>query len=256
MKEGQRLWTRNELILAINLYCKLPFGRLHRLNPEVIHLANLIGRTPSSVAFKLVNFASLDPSLQARGIKGASNVSNLDKELWSEFYDHWDILPYESEKLLAKSENTTVEQLNHINEDELPKQGKVREQLVKTRVNQSFFRNAVLAAYNNTCCITGLSQREFLIAGHIRPWGIDEANRLNPRNGIAINALHDRAFETGFLTITTDYVIKISPLLMKQKSEQVEKYFLQYNNQKIILPSRFLPDIDFLNYHNQERFKS
>ena len=73
MKKGQKLWTRDELILAINLYCKLPFGRLHRSNPEVIHLAELIGRTPSSIAYKLVNFASLDPSLQARGIKGASN---------------------------------------------------------------------------------------------------------------------------------------------------------------------------------------
>lgn len=255
MKEGQKLWTREELILTINLYCKLPFGRLHRNNPEVIHLANLIGRTPSSVAFKLVNFASLDPSLQARGIKGASNVSNLDKEIWKEFYNHWDILPYESEKLLAKVENTTVEQLNHINENELPKEGKVREQLVKVRVNQSFFRSTVLAAYNNTCCITGLQQREFLIAGHIRPWGIDEANRLNPRNGIAINALHDKAFENGYLTITRDYTIKISSVLLKQKSQEVENYFSRYENQKVILPSRFLPDLNFLNYHNQERFK-
>lgn len=79
MKEGQKLWTRDELILAANLYCKLPFGRLHRLNPDVINLASLIGRTPSSVAFKLVNFASLDPSLKARGIKGASNAGKLDR---------------------------------------------------------------------------------------------------------------------------------------------------------------------------------
>ena len=255
MKEGQKLWTREELILAINLYCKLPFGRLHRNNAEVIHLANLIGRTPSSVAFKLVNFASLDLSLQARGIKGASNVSNLDRNIWNEFYNHWDILPFESEKLLAKFENTTVEKLNHINECELPKEGKVREQVVKVRVNQSFFRSAVLAAYNNTCCITGLQQREFLIAGHIRPWGVDEANRLNPRNGIAINALHDKAFENGFFTITPDYRIKISSVLLKQKAEEVIFYFSRYDNQKIFLPSRFLPDLDFLSYHNQERFK-
>jgi putative restriction endonuclease len=255
MKKGQQLWTREELILTTNLYCKLPFGKLHRNNPEVIHLAKLIGRTPNSVAFKLVNFASLDPSLQARGIKGASNVSNLDKEIWNEFYNHWDLLPYESEKLLAKIENTTIEKLNHIDENELPKQGKVREQIVKIRVNQSFFRSSVLAAYNNTCCITGLQQKEFLIAGHIRPWGIDEVNRLNPRNGIAINALHDRAFESGFLTITPDYIIRISSSLLKQKSKEIETYFARYHKQKIILPSRFLPYLDFLNYHNQERFK-
>lgn len=81
MKEGQSLWTREELILAFNLYCKLPFGKMHKGNPEIIHLASLIGRTNSSVALKLGNLASLDPSLQARGIKGAQNTSKLDKEI-------------------------------------------------------------------------------------------------------------------------------------------------------------------------------
>lgn len=255
MKSGQRLWTRDELLLTINLYCKLPFGRLHRLNPEVIHLSNLIDRTPSSVSYKLVNFASLDPSLKARGIKGASNASKLDAEIWNEFFNHWDILPYESERLLAKFEHTTVEQLNQIPEEDLPKEGKVREQIVKVRVNQSFFRSSILAAYNNTCCITGINQAEFLIAGHIRPWGIDEKNRLNPRNGIAINPLHDKAFEEGFMTITPDYTIKISPLILNQKGQNIIDFFGKFENQKIILPSRFLPDVEFLKYHNEERYK-
>ncbi|WP_346238816.1 HNH endonuclease [Niabella insulamsoli] len=255
MKRGQKLWTREELILVINLYCKLPFGRLHRLNPDVINLANLITRTPSSVAFKLVNFASLDPSLKAKGIKGASNVSKLDNEIWNEFFNHWDTLPYESEKLLAQFEHTTVEQLNHIPEEDLPKEGKVREQIVMARVNQSFFRSSILAAYNNTCCITGINQIEFLIAGHIRPWGVDEKNRLNPRNGIALNALHDKAFEAGFITITPDYTIKVSPQILKQKGEQSYDFFGKFDSRKIILPSRFLPDVEFLKYHNEERFK-
>ncbi|HZK93390.1 MAG TPA: HNH endonuclease [Prolixibacteraceae bacterium] len=256
MKEGQKLWTRDELILAVNLYCKLPFGRLHRLNPDVINLANLIGRTPSSVAYKLVNFASLDPSLRARGIKGASNASNLDRIIWDEFYNNWDILPYESEKLLANYENTTVEKLNHIPEDELPKEGKTREQIVKVRVNQSFFRSLILSSYNSCCCITGIQQPEFLIAGHIRPWGLDEKNRLNPRNGVAMNALHDKAFESGLLTITTDFQIKISSILLKQtKNDWVNNFFIKYHNKEMILPSRFLPDLEFLKYHNNERFK-
>ncbi|MCU0471686.1 MAG: HNH endonuclease [Arcicella sp.] len=256
MKQGQKLWTREELILAVNLYCKLPFGRLHRLNPEVIHLAELIGRTSSSVAYKLVNFASLDPSLKARGIKGASNASKLDAEVWNEFFNNWDILPYESEKLLAHFEETTIENLNQIPDINLPKEGKMREQMIKVRVNQSFFRSSILASYNNTCCITGIQQPEFLIAGHIKPWSVDEKNRLNPQNGIAINALHDKAFETGLLTITTDYKVKISPLLFKQKkSKSIEEYFLKLDNQDIILPSRFLPDVEFLKYHNEVRFK-
>ncbi|MBF4506577.1 HNH endonuclease [Flavobacterium sp. JLP] len=256
MKEGQKLWTREELIVTVNLYYKLPFGRLHRLNPAVIHLANLIGRTPDSVAYKLVNFASLDPSLKARGIKGASNTSKLDVKIWNEFFENLDILPFESEKLLANFEHMSIEQLNHIPEFELQKEGKTRDQLLKVRVNQSFFRSSILASYNNTCCITGIQQPEFLIAGHIKPWSVDEKNRLNPQNGIAINALHDKAFETGLLTITTDFKIKISSTLLKQKkSKSIEDYFLKFDNQDIILPSRFFPDIEFLKYHNEFRFK-
>ncbi len=257
MKEGQRLWTREELIIAVNLYCKLPFGRLHSRSPEIIHLANLIGRTPSSVAYKLVNFASLDPSLKARGIKGASNASNLDKTIWNEFFNNWDVLPYESEVLLAKLEKKPLESINNISDYDIFKEGKTREQLVKVRVNQSFFRSTILASYNFTCCITGIQQTEFLVAGHIVPWSVDEKNRLNPRNGILINALHDRAFENGLITIDTDYRIKISSILMKQKNlTSVADYFVKYEGKEMGLPNRFLPDLEFLKYHNQERFKT
>jgi len=256
MKAGQKLWTREELIVAINLYCKLPFGRLHNSNPEIIKLANLIGRTANSVAYKLVNFAGLDPSLKARGIKGAANASKLDAEIWNEFFDNWDVLPYESEKLLANLQHKTIEQLNPIPESELYREGKTREQLVKVRVNQSFFRSSILASYNNTCCITGITQPELLVAGHIKPWSVDEKNRLNPQNGIAINALHDKAFESGLITITPDYKIKISPSLLKQKeSRTLEDYFLKLDNKDIILPSKFLPDVALLKYHNEFRFK-
>lgn len=258
MKQGQKLWTRVELILAINLYCKLPFGRLHSSNPEVVRLAKLINRTPGSVTYKLVNLASLDPSLQERGVKGARNTSKLDKEVWDEFYNNWDSLPFESERLLAQFEYKTIEELNFIEDEDLPVEGREREQTVKVRVNQNFFRRTVLAAYNATCCITGLQISSLLIAGHIKPWGVDENNRLNPRNGIAINSLHDKAFESGLLTITPDYKIRISPSLhdQKNKQEMIKEYFLKYDRREIILPSKFLPAREFLEYHNSERFIS
>ena len=50
MKAGQKLWTRDELVLAVNLYCNLPFGKMHKLNKQIMEFAELIGRTPSSVA--------------------------------------------------------------------------------------------------------------------------------------------------------------------------------------------------------------
>lgn len=255
MKEGQKLWSREELILAMNLYCKLEFGKIHRNNPMVIELAKLIGRTPNSVSFKLVNFASFDPSLKARGIKGASNASKLDFEIWNEFYSNWDKQPFESEKLLAEYANSTVEEINKIDINDLPKEGKVRTQLVKVRVNQHFFRSMIIASYNNQCCITGLSKKELLVAGHIRPWGIDEKNRMNPQNGLALNALHDKAFENGLITILPNFKVKVSSILKKEKNEAVKNYFMKYDNEQMLLPSRFIPDKEFLEYHNDERFK-
>lgn len=256
MKPGQKLWTEEELILTMNLYCKLPFGKLHQGRPEVIELAKLIGRTPGSVAFKLVNLASLDPSLQARGIKGASNASKLDKKVWDDFYNNWESLPFESEKLLAKMKNKNIEDELENEFDTMP-EGQTRASWVQVRVNQAFFRKMIMASYNSTCCITGIKQPELLIAGHIKPWGVDPKNRLNPQNGIAINALHDKAFENGLITITPDYTIKVSAeLLQISKDQTLQKYFLPYNNKKIIEPQRFLPDGEFLEWHNAERFRS
>jgi len=253
MKEGQRLWTREELILAINLYCKLPFGKMHSNNPDVIELAKLIHRTAGSIALKLGNFASFDPSLQARGIKGASNASKLDGQIWKEFFNNWNALAFESELLLAKYKGISVQQLHDI---QLPFDvtGKNKERIVQTRVNQAFFRKAVLASYDYSCCITGLKFPDLLVASHIRPWALDEANRLNPRNGLAINALHDRAFENGLITIGPDYRIRISESIKRNKEHITHAYFMRYENEMIQLPKRFIPDPAFLAYHHAERF--
>lgn len=148
MKDGQKLWTKDELVLAINLYCTLPFGKMHSRNPEIIKLASLINRTSGSLAYKLVNFASLDPSLKARGIKGASNTSKLDKEVWDEFFQNTSNLPFHSEVLRANLENRNLDEENGVFTNSI-REGKTKEQLVKVRVNQSFFRKSILASYNN-----------------------------------------------------------------------------------------------------------
>jgi putative restriction endonuclease len=252
MKTGQNLWTREELLLAINLYCKLPFGKLHQRHPEVIALSKLITRTPGSVAFKLVNFASLDPSLKARGIKGASNASKLDKAVWDEFYSNWDNLFVLSEELMAIKKNISIEELNEMPADDLLREGKERERIVKTRLNQYIFRRIVLANYNDMCCITGIDEPGLLIASHILPWSIDLNNRLNPQNGLALNGLHDRAFELGYLTITPEYKIRISSILKKKKSiPSIKENFLAYEDKEILLPKKFKPNPLFLKEHNK-----
>src|ERR1041385_5140204 len=82
-----RKWTRDELLVALNLYRKLSFGQLHARNPVIIELAERLQRTSGAVAMKLCNFASLDPLLRARGIRGLEGASNLDRTVWAEFME-------------------------------------------------------------------------------------------------------------------------------------------------------------------------
>lgn len=250
-------WTREELILAFNLYCKIPFGTIHIHNSQIIDLAKILGRTPSAVSWKLANLARLDPSLKKRNIAGASHGSKMDAEVWNEFNGDWDRLAYESEKLLAEKTGRQVEEVSEIELFDLPKLGKEREAIVKIRVNQSFFRKSVLAAYNYQCCITGLEIPELLNAGHIIPWSKDKENQVNPRNGLCLNAIHDRAFDRGLMTITPEFTVKVSKLVKKgSASNAVQDFLLRFDGATINKPARFLPDQKFLKYHNKNVFRT
>lgn len=250
-------WSREELILAFNLYLKLPFGKMHKHNPEIIALANLLGRTPSSIGMRLGNFASCDPYLQARGIAGLQGGMNQVKPIWDEFYTNQEELVFLSEEILATKQQTSVsaKYLNVLsNLDDLV--GEDKQRLVKTRVNQSVFRTMVLSNYNFQCCITGMAIPELLVASHIVPWSKGVQNRLNPRNGLCLNALHDKAFDKGFLTITADFKIKLSPAFGDfVKESYYQEYFLRYEGMEIMVPKKFVPDREFLEFHQEQVFK-
>lgn len=253
----RRNWTRDELIVAFNLYCKIPFGKINNRNPQIIKLANAIGRTPSAVSWKLANFASFDPSLQKRQIRGATNAGKLDKAIFGEFYNNWEDLAYESEMLLHNFfKEPFLENHSEGNDDFAFPEGKVRESIVKIRVNQAFFRSTVLAAYDNRCCITGIALTELLVASHIVPWSKDTKNRLNPENGLCLNALHDRAFDQGLITIDDNYQIKVSSTLRAMGSKaKTNHFFMAFDAQQIQLPKRFLPSKQLPKYHQETVFK-
>lgn len=248
-------WSRDELILAFNLYLKIPFGKYHRGNQDVIELAKLINRTPSAVAMRLSNFASVDPYHQKRGIKGLTGGIKQVKPIWDEFSENKEELIFESEKILAEIQNVSIERKYKTVLDGIENfegESKVRE--VKTRVNQNVFRQIMLTNYHNKCAVTGFSNPAFLIASHIIPWSVDKQNRLNPQNGILLNNLHDKAFENGYLAINNRYQILICSELRKSDDEFVQNYFKAYHRKELIRPERFLPDIQFLEKHMEEKF--
>lgn len=249
---ARRGWTREELIVAFNLYCKIPFGRIHNRNPLIIELAKAIGRSPSAVSWKLANFARLDPSLKKRNISGAPHGAEADREIWNEFSGDWGKLAFESERLLSKFAGRFAS----VAETTSFPEGRTRIATIRARVNQGFFRAAVLAAYDSRCCITGLSIPQLLNASHIVPWSVDVKNRANPRNGLCLNAIHDRAFDCGLLTVTPELKVRVSSNIKVTKRDiSAQQFLMAFEGRSIRTPSRFVPETDFLRYHNEKVFQ-
>ncbi|MDD4729299.1 MAG: hypothetical protein PHN55_11190, partial [Dysgonamonadaceae bacterium] len=146
-------WTKEETIIAFNVYCKIPFKSSSKNNPTIIKYANIIGRSPSALNMKIGNLGRLDPDLKKQGIVGLGNGSKIDKIVWDEFNGNWEKLVFESERLIAKFQNKTIEENLNFDLENLPL-GIDRERLIKARVNQSFFRSTILSSYNQKCCIT------------------------------------------------------------------------------------------------------
>lgn len=251
-------WSKEETILAFDLYCRTSFGKINSSNKDIMELAGLLGRTPGAVALKMHNLAHYDPELRKRNVTAMAHGSKLDASVWEEFSSNWEDLSYQARCILAGLKRESIDKV--VNEPEivmLP-EGRVREQLVKNRIGQDFFRMAVLNSYENRCCITGLAVPELLVASHIKPWkdADSRTERTNPMNGLTLNALHDKAFDRGLITVTPDYIIKVSSEIKPSVGgDTVEDWILSFANQKIRMPNKFFPRKEFLEYHNDVIFK-
>jgi predicted restriction endonuclease len=161
------LWTRDQLLLALRLYMRLPFGKLHQSNREIIQLAGQIGRNSNAMAMKACNFANLDPALQARGIAGA----------------------------------------------------------------------------------------ELLTASHIIPWSDSVERRADPRNGLCLNALLDRAFDRGMFTFDDELRVVVSKRLIDGTANARLKCSLdEIEGVALRSPNRFPPDLEAIRFHRANVF--
>lgn len=254
---SQGSWTREETILAFSLYCKTSFGKINKNNREIIKLASIIGRSPSAVSMKMCNFARFDPELRSRNVVGLQNGSKMDEKVWSEFFQNGEALVLESANIMAFYTNRPIEEQIDLSDlPDLPR-GIEKERIVKARLNQRFFREALLSSYNAKCCITGMSIPELLIASHIKPWKGAEpkTERTKPSNGLLLNALHDRAFDKGLISITTSFEIMISSKLSEMDTDRIcGDWISSFKGKKITLPEKFIPEKQFIEYHNDVVF--
>jgi putative restriction endonuclease len=211
----------------------------------------LLGRKIGSASRKLANFSRLDPVHQARGVSGLPRGAKGEAAVWREFAKDPEALALKCEQLLASRLGQRLEDVAEIETDDLPQAGIERDAVIKIRVNQSFFRPRILSAYEFRCCVTGLTSRPLLTASHISPWAEDKENRLNPRNGLCLNALHDRAFDRHLMWIENDFVIRFSPHVytVANNTNESTEWFTRFEGRQLILPRKFAPAPEFLELH-------
>ena len=246
MATVRRPWTRNELLVALGLYLRVPFGQISQRNPVIVRHAKLLNRSPAALSMKMGNLASLDDSLQRSGL---SNASRADRELWAELQADWagtaDAIAEANQAIGAPQRDDDVAP-PAIGEDVVTQ--------TKVRRGQALFRATVLSAYQGRCCVTGLADPRLLNASHIVPWRDDPANRLNPRNGLCLSAIHDRAFDRGLITFDTDLRLQLSEELAGSQNQFVHQAFGAYAGRQIELPEKFTPDLTLIQHHRDNIF--
>lgn len=267
---SHRPWTRDEVLLAIYLYCKVPYARLNQIYPEVKALARLIDRTPAAVSMRCCNYASFDP-VESQRVKGLMHASKGDRKIWDEVFEDWEAFILESERLLterqhaadvsagiAASSGEGNSQPPSVEEPYFPS-GDEKTRPVRIRVGQQFFRKAVLAAYEGRCCVSGLNHEALLVASHIKPWRDSDpkTERANPSNGLCLSALYDKAFDAGLMTLDdTSRVIFSSTLREHTTVDVYSRFFAPYEGKELQYPSvRFQPSVTFLSYHRDHIFE-
>lgn len=246
-------WSEEELLVAFLLYCRTSFGRLHRSNPDIVKLSRVLGRTPSAVAMKACNFASLDPAQRARNIRALGNVSQANRQMWIRFQQNPEKVAFDAEAAYAALTGHDSPPLEQ--ELQLPEGPSDIARMVRARRVQAFFRDAVMISYDFRCVLSDIAVPELLTASHIIPWAVDVDRRADPRNGIALNALYDRAFDRGLITFDHCWRVVLSRRLRADNAPPFHrKFLLSLEGQRLRLPSRFAPDPDAMEYHREQVF--
>ena len=241
-------WTEEQLVEVLRLYCRTEFGKIHNRNPSIIELAKKLERTPSSVSLKMSNFAALDPTIDR---KGMSNFSALDRETWNKFFANIDAYIINEATQEPHIENSSFNEEQAVFELDIPfnlRSGYDVNVEAKQRIGQSFFRSMVIASYDGKCAATNVDSNQLLVASHIVPWSKNKSVRLDPSNGICLNALFDRAFDRGLISFSDTFKILYSSSLPKNTKMTLQSM----TNGILRLPSKFQPNIEYLKEHREQ----
>lgn len=242
----RKAWTREDIIVAYALYCVTPMSKINTSNKVIQEVAQLRGFSRSSLIMRMQNFRAIDPNAPS----GLKRAAKMDRAIFEEFRLDWGALSLQAEQITG---------LALFDADPLNGAKRLSSLTNRSQVSRErqFFRRAVLASYEYRCCISGQTLPDMLIASHIKPFKIcrSSTDRTTPENGLCLNVFYDKAFDQGYITVEPDLTIRVSQKAREFPDNCTESWLLSLEGESIILPSRFRPRREFLEYHNDAVFK-
>lgn len=242
----RKAWTREDIIVAYALYCVTPMSKINISNKVIQEVAKLIGASTGSLNARMQNFRAVDP----RQTSSLGRIAKMDRDVYEEFRHDWGTLSLQAEQITG---------LSLFDADPVNGAKPLSSLTDRNRVSRErhFFRSSVLSAYEYRCCISGQTLPAMLVASHIKPFQKcrSGSDRMNPENGLCLNVFYDKAFDQGYITVDPSLTIRVSKRVEDFPDAFTEKWLLGLQGESIILPSRFRPRDEFLEYHNDVVFK-
>ncbi|EAM47902.1 HNH endonuclease [Crocosphaera watsonii WH 8501] len=128
----------------------------------------------------------------------------------------------------------------------------------KSLVRDSFFRKAVIHAYDYRCSLCNLkvikSLSQSIVDGaHIKPFAQFYDNNIN--NGISLCKNHHWAFDRGIFSIDDNYQVLISDNFSEESPNS--KPIREFQGETILLPNSptYFPSIEAIQWHRQNIFR-
>jgi HNH endonuclease len=129
------------------------------------------------------------------------------------------------------------------------------EYLTRGRLGQGAFRVLVTDAYERRCAVTGEKTLPVLEAAHIKPYALQGPHRVS--NGILLRSDLHKLFDIGYVTVTPELRVEVSPRL-KTEWQNGREYYAHHGQPLRIQPADLAsrPGREFLTWHNENRFRA
>jgi putative restriction endonuclease len=126
---------------------------------------------------------------------------------------------------------------------------------IAVRIKQSKFRKDTLKNFEMKCCLTGITEKELLVASHIIPWSDMTSYRLSPHNGLCLSALYDKLFDKGYFTLDDNLQVVLTKKL-NRLSIATQQTLVAIRGQRICQPKTHEISLAALQYHRKKIFES